>query len=137
MVHDYGPGQRFASVHVEMDYREDPLKCHTRIDNLERRCLQQHRVHMVIHYDPIVVGDLELDAMRVRVNEILGTMDDRLSIHDFRMVKSDAHTKLIFDMTVPGDLMAQKNAIKETLDGKLNEDSPTSIYTVITFDPAF
>ena len=137
MVHDYGPGQRFASVHVEMDYREDPLKCHTRIDNLERRCLQQHRVHMVIHYDPIVVGDLELDAMRVRVNEILRTMDDRLSIHDFRMVKSDAHTKLIFDMTVPGDLMAKKNAIKETLDGKLNEDSPTSIYTVITFDPAF
>jgi cation diffusion facilitator family transporter len=137
MVHDYGPGQRFASVHVEMDYREDPLKCHTRIDNLERRCLQQHRVHMVIHYDPIVVGDLELDAMRVRVEGILGTMDDRLSIHDFRMVKSDAHTKLIFDMTVPGDLMAQKNAIKETLDGKLNEDSPTSIYTVITFDPAF
>ena len=137
MVHDYGPGQRFASVHVEMDYREDPLKCHTRIDNLERRCLQQHRVHLVIHYDPIVVGDLELDAMRMRVNEILRTMDDRLSIHDFRMVKSDAHTKLIFDMTVPGDLMAQKNAIKETLDGKLNEDSPTSIYTVITFDPAF
>ena len=137
MVHDYGPGQRFASVHVEMDYREDPLKCHTRIDNLERRCLQQHRVHLVIHYDPIVVGDLELDAMRTKVNIILHTMDERLSIHDFRMVKSDAHTKLIFDMTVPGDLMAQKNAIKETLDGKLNEDSPTSIYTVITFDPAF
>jgi cation diffusion facilitator family transporter len=137
MVHDYGPGQRFASVHVEMDYREDPLKCHTRIDNLERRCLEQHRVHLVIHYDPIVVGDLELDAMRTKVNGILRTMDDRLSIHDFRMVKSDAHTKLIFDMTVPGDLMAQKNAIKETLDGKLNEDSPTSIYTVITFDPAF
>ena len=137
MVHDYGPGQRFASVHVEMDYREDPLKCHTRIDNLERRCLQQHHVHLVIHYDPIVVGDLELDAMRVRVNGILHTMDERLSIHDFRMVKSDEHTKLIFDMTVPGDLMAQKNAIKETLDGKLNEDSPTSIYTVITFDPAF
>ena len=137
MVHDYGPGQRFASVHVEMDYREDPLKCHTRIDNLERKCLEEHRVHLVIHYDPIVVGDLELDAMRTKVNVILHTIDDRLSIHDFRMVKSDAHTKLIFDMAVPSDLMAQKNAIKETLDGKLNENSPASIYTVITFDPAF
>ena len=137
MVHDYGPGQRFASVHVEMDYREDPLKCHTRIDNLERRCLQQHRVHMVIHCDPIVVGDLELDAMRTKVNIILHTIDQRLSIHDFRMVKSDAHTKLIFDMAVPSDKMAQKIAIKQTLDGKLNENSPTEIYTVITFDPAF
>lgn len=137
MVHDYGPGQRFASVHVEMDYREDPLKCHTRIDNLERRCLEQLRVHLVIHHDPIVVGDLELDAMRTKVNVILHTIDDRLSIHDFRMVKSDAHTKLIFDMAVPGDLMRQKNAIKETLDGKLNENSQTRIYTVITFDPVF
>ena len=137
MVHDYGPGQRFASVHVEMDYREDPLKCHTRIDNLERKCLEEHRVHLVIHYDPIVVGDLELDATRTKVNVILHTIDDRLSIHDFRMVKSDAHTKLIFDMAVPSDLMAQKNAIKEILDGKLNENSPASFYTVITFDPAF
>ena len=137
MVHDYGPGQRFASVHVEMDYREDPLKCHTRIDNLERKCLEEHRVHLVIHYDPIVVGDVELDAMRTKVNVILHTIDDRLSIHDFRMVKSDAHTKLIFDMAVPSDLMAQKNAIKEILDGKLNENSPASFYTVITFDPAF
>ena len=136
MVHDYGPGQRFASVHVEMDYREDPLKCHTRIDDLERRCLQQHRVHLVIHYDPIVVGDLELDAMRTKVNVILHTADPRLSIHDFRMVKSDAHTKLIFDMAVPNDLMTQKNAIKETLDGKLNENSQRKIYTAITFDPA-
>ena len=137
MVHDYGPGQRFASVHVEMDYREAPLKCHTRIDNLERKCLEQHHVHLVIHYDPIVVGDLELDAMRTKVNIILHTIDQRLSIHDFRMVKSHEHTKLIFDMAVPSDKMAQKIAIKQTLDGKLNENSPTEIYTVITFDPAF
>ena len=137
MVHDYGPGQRFASVHVEMDYREDPLKCHTRIDDLERQCLERHRIHLVIHYDPIVVGDLELDAMRTKVNVILHTIDQRLSIHDFRMVKSDGHIKLIFDMVVPSDLMGQKNTVKETLDGKLNENSPNTVYTVITFDPAF
>ena len=137
MVHDYGPGQRFASVHVEMDYREDPLKCHTRIDDLERKCLERHRIHLVIHYDPIVVGDLELDAMRTKVNVILHTIDQRLSIHDFRMVKSDGHIKLIFDMVVPSDLMGQKNTVKETLDGKLNENSPNTVYTVITFDPAF
>ena len=137
MVHDYGPGQRFASVHVEMDYREDPLKCHTRIDDLERKCLERHRIHLVIHYDPIVVGDLELDAMRTKVNVILHTIDQRLSIHDFRMVKSDGHIKLIFDMAVPSDLMGQKNTVKETLDGKLNENSPNTVYTVITFDPAF
>jgi cation diffusion facilitator family transporter len=136
MVHDYGPGQRFASLHVEMDYREDPLKCHGIIDDLERLCMERHNVHLVIHYDPVIVGDAELDAMRTAVSEALRAIDQRLSIHDFRMVKSETHTNLIFDMAVPEDLMAQKNAIKQQLDDKLNERSDTKIYTVITFDLA-
>jgi cation diffusion facilitator family transporter len=136
MVHDYGPGQRFASLHVEMDYREDPLKCHGIIDDLERLCMERHNVHLVIHYDPVIVGDAELDAMRTAVSGALHAIDQRLSIHDFRMVKSETHTNLIFDMAVPEDLMAQKNAIKQQLDDKLNERSDTKIYTVITFDLA-
>ncbi len=136
MVHDYGPGQRFASLHVEMDYREDVLKCHGIIDDLERLCMERHNVHLVIHYDPVIVGDLELDAMRTRVTVLVHTIDKRLSIHDFRMVKSESHNNLIFDMAVPEDLMGQKNAIKQQLDDKLNERSEKKIYTVITFDPA-
>ena len=136
MVHDYGPGQRFASVHVEMDYREDPLKCHTRIDNLERRCLEQHRVHMVIHYDPIVVGDLELDAMRTKVNIILHTINDRLSIHDFRMVPGSSHTNLIFDVALPVDLRGQEKIIQAALETALNDLGEETFYTVITFDHA-
>lgn len=53
MIHDYGPGRQFASLHVEMDYREDPLECHAIIDELERQCLSSHNVHLVIHYDPV------------------------------------------------------------------------------------
>ena len=49
MVHDYGPGQRFASLHVEMDNREDPLHCHEMIDDMERECYRNHGVHLVIH----------------------------------------------------------------------------------------
>ncbi len=134
MVHDYGPSQRFASLHVEMDYREDALKCHGVIDDLERLCMERHNVHLVIHYDPVIVGDLELDAMRTKVSVVLLTIDQRLSIHDCRMAKSESHINLIFDMAVPENLMAQKNVIKQQLDDKLNEHSNTKIYTVITFD---
>ena len=52
MVHDYGPGKRFASIHVEMDHKADPLYCHELIDNLERICLERHNINLVIHYDP-------------------------------------------------------------------------------------
>lgn len=60
MIHDYGPGRRFASAHVEMDYREDVLDAHERIDELERQVRRELGVELVIHYDPIVTDDEEL-----------------------------------------------------------------------------
>ncbi len=135
MVHDYGPGQRFASLHVEMDQKEDPLLCHELIDDMERECLEKHNIHLVIHYDPVITGDEELDAMRTQVRDILGQQDVRLSIHDFRMVRGAGHTNLIFDVVLPQDLRGREKAIKQALDNALNARNETMIYTVITFDP--
>ena len=134
MVHDYGPGQRFASIHVEMDRREDPMECHEIIDDLERECLKSHGVHLVIHYDPIVTDDPELDRMHVRVEQLLHTYDMRLGVHDFRMVPGKGHVNLIFDVVLPTDLRGQEDRISAALEQALNQDSPVRYYPVITYD---
>ena len=134
MVHDYGPGQRFASLHVEMDRAEDPLLCHEIIDNLERKCLQKHNIHLVIHYDPVVTADEALNEMREHVLKILADLDARLTMHDFRMVKGKGHTNLIFDVTLPHDLTANQKQIKKDIDKGLAELKKGRFYTVITFD---
>ena len=136
MVHDYGPGRRFASVHVEMDRNEDPLLCHELIDNLERECWDSHGIQLVIHYDPVVTDDPELDRMRNAAMTALRNIDSRLTLHDFRMVQGSGHTNLIFDVAVPEDLMSKKAEIKSKLDKTLNQNAPCTYYTVITFDPA-
>ncbi|MBQ7800929.1 MAG: cation transporter [Oscillospiraceae bacterium] len=135
MVHDYGPGQRFASIHVEMDQKEDPLQCHELIDDMERECLESHGIHLVIHYDPVVTNDPRLDRMRQLVLAILHVKDSRLSIHDFRMVPGTGHTNLIFDVALPADLLGQEETIKAALEGALNDLGEGTYYTVITFDP--
>ena len=137
MVHDYGPGQRFASMHVEMSKDEDPLVCHDLIDELERLCLQQHNVHLVIHYDPVVTGDPELDRIREFVVTVLREYHPELSIHDFRMVRGIDHTNLIFDIVLPYRLMEEKKAIRRHLNEALAQQEDTTYYTVITFDAAF
>lgn len=134
MVHDYGPGQRFASIHVEMDRREDPMECHEIIDDLERECLKSHGVHLVIHYDPIVTDDPELDRMHIRVEQLLHTYDIRLGVHDFRMVPGKGHVNLIFDVVLPTDLRGQEENITDSLEKALNQDSAVKYYPVITFD---
>ena len=135
MVHDYGPGQRFGSLHVEMDQAEDPLACHELIDDLERLCYEKHNIHLVIHYDPVVVGDPEQDSLKATIFDALQTIDTRLNLHDFRMVRGKGHTNLIFDVALPCDLAGQANRIGKTIDAALAERGDNmKYYTVITFD---
>ncbi len=134
MVHDYGPGQRFGSLHVEMSQQLDPLFCHERIDDLERECLHQLGVHLVIHYDPIVVGDPEMDERKALVEKTLKEIDSRLRFHDFRMVRGQGHSNLIFDIVLPQDLQKEQKNIKNALENALTAHYQGRTYLVITFD---
>ena len=135
MVHDYGPGQRFGSLHVEMDQKQDPLWCHERIDDLERECFDTIGVHLGSHDDPIVVGVAELDTMRETVSRLLKEIDQRLSLHDFRMVKGTGHTNLVFDVVLPHSLVGQEKRIKKQLEERLEKTQEGKLYLVITFEP--
>ncbi len=135
MVHDYGPGRRFATLHVEMDNREDPLLCHEIIDDMERECLKSHNIHLVIHYDPVVTDDPERNRLLESVEQTLKQIDAGLKPHDFRMVKGGGHTNLIFDISLPTCLEGKKKEIQKTLEDTLSRQENTKIYTVITFDP--
>ena len=135
MVHDYGPGQRFGSLHVEMDQAEDPLSCHELIDDLERLCLEKYNIHLVIHYDPVVVGDPEQDSLRDTILDAMQAIDPRLNLHDFRLVRGAGHTNLIFDIALPADMMGAEKKIGKAIDAALEARGDNmKYYTVITFD---
>ena len=136
MVHDYGPGQRFASLHVEMDAADDPLYCHEIIDDMERECLHSHNIHLVIHYDPVITNDPEINRLRDKCAEFLRAWNPRMTLHDFRMVRGAAHTNLIFDVALPLMLRSQERDIQNALNEHLNKESAMTYHTVITFDPA-
>lgn len=135
MVHDYGPGQRFASIHVEMDSKEDPMDCHDMIDDLERECYQKHNVHLVIHYDPVITGDAENDRLKNIVLSLIKEYNDKLTMHDFRIVCGSGHTNIIFDIALPFELIDKKNDIKNHIDSGLVALNEKTYYTVINFDP--
>ena len=134
MVHDYGPGQRYASLHVEMDHREDPLDCHEIIDNMEWECLRSLKVHLVIHYDPVITDDPELQRLRQEVSELLEQQDERLSLHDFRMVQGRRHMNLLFDVPLPNDLLDKKEQIRSYIEETLNAEGPLEYHVKITYD---
>lgn len=101
LIHDYGPGRCFASAHVELSADEDPLVCHEMIDHLECDALRELNVRLVIHHDPVAVNDAEWLRLRALVEEISGKIDERLSVHSFRLVRGRGTPRLVFDLAVP------------------------------------
>ena len=104
VVHDYGPGRVMISLHAEVPAGGDMLTLHDVIDNAELELRRELNCEAVIHMDPIVTDDGLTAELRSKVSELVKTIDERITIHDFRMVPGSTHTNLIFDAVVPFDI---------------------------------
>lgn len=133
LIHDYGPGKCYASVHAELSAQEDPLVCHDILDDIEWDVAEALNVHLVIHYDPVMVNDGEWNRLRTQITELLQRMDASFSMHDFRLVKGAHQTKLVFDLIVPHAIQGQHRKLKEEIDGLLREEG-IDYPTVIRFE---
>lgn len=136
MIHDYGPGRLFASVHVEMAAEGDVLESHDIIDNIEKDFFEQDNLHMVIHYDPIVTGDEAVGDLRNWLMEKVKRIDQRLSIHDLRIVPGISHTNLIFDCVVPYEFPLTDREVRHKIQEMVNE-AYEHYQCVITVDRSF
>ena len=133
LVHDYGPGQCFASVHAELSAQEDPMVCHDIIDDIEQDAIEQLNVHLVIHYDPVMTDDAEWSEMRGLTENWVRQLDESLTIHDFRMVRGAKQTKLVFDLTVPYDMTLSSGEGQQVMEKNLREQGKDYV-TVIHLD---
>ena len=136
IVHNYGPNRIFASAHAEVPSNEDIMKSHDTIDLIEREIKKKFHIDMVIHMDPIVVDDEQINRLRIQLSEIAREIDPRFTIHDFRMVEGPTHTNLIFDLVIPHNCKMKKSEIYRRVNELVNELGP-QYYTVITVENSF
>ena len=115
MVHDYGPGHQFASLHVEVPAEMDVLDAHDLIDNIEKDFLTRDHLMVTIHYDPIVTRDPRVAEIRTHLTDTLKQIDPALSLHDLRIVPGHTHTNILFDMVVPAGYKGDKAAVVQEL----------------------
>ena len=136
VVHDYGPGRCMASLHAEVPMDADILVIHDVIDNLERELRRKLGVEVVIHMDPIAVGDPRTDALKAQVTELVRRIDPDMTIHDFRMTAGPEHTNLIFDVAVPYHCRLEDEQVQEAI-GAAVKALPGNYYTVVSVDHVY
>ena len=135
MVHNYGPGRLVMSLHAEVPSNEDILRSHDLIDRIERELGEKYHALVCIHMDPVDFDDPEVAHLRAEVVMQLAEMNESLSLHDFRVVRGETHTNLIFDLVVPFDCRDGK-AVADELARRIHEKDER-LYAVITVEHAY
>jgi len=103
IVHDYGPGRLFASVHAEVDGFDDVFEIHDFIDNLEFKCMDEIGVMLTIHMDPVDPKDPVVAMAKEFISEIAHKTEGVYNFHDVRVVSGPTHTNVVFDIVVEYD----------------------------------
>ena len=137
IVHNYGEGRCFASVHCEVSANEDILKSHDIIDNIEFDFLREMNLRLVIHMDPVVTDDenvIKLKDVTTDIVEKVGeSIGEAISMHDFRVVFGQTHTNLIFDIVLRSSCKTDDKTVCSMIEQKIKEYSP-EYNTVICVD---
>ena len=133
IIHDYGPGVKIGSAHAEVDAKMNVVKIHDIIDQAEREVGDTLHVMMTLHMDPIEYDNPITNAYFEDLKRILSQINPAITVHDFRTVRGDEHTNLVFDLVIPYGFHLEDEQIKVEIDRHF-EKYPNKIYTVITFD---
>lgn len=132
-VHNYGVGRCFASAHCEVDAKNDILVSHDLIDNIERDFSRDLGIHMVIHLDPVIVGDARTDALHCKVQSLITALYPTVTIHDFRVIWGVTHSNIVFDAAVPFAVKDSDAVITKKLEAEIQKLDP-DYRTVVTID---
>lgn len=133
IVHNYGPGRSFASLHVEVPSEADIVACHEDVDACEKKIHNLLGIETVIHMDPIAINDENTNKTKQLVIEAINNYNSTFSIHDFRMVNGEEQINLIFDVVVSTDTKLKESEIKAEIQEVLKKIDPRYV-TVITID---
>lgn len=136
LVHNYGPGRVMISLHAEVSADGDILALHDTIDNIERQLQKELRCSAVIHMDPVVTDDENVNELKELVTAIVKEMSPQLNLHDFRVVKGPTHTNIIFDVLVPFHFKMNDGQIRRFIDERVKKIN-SNYFTVINIDKSF
>ena len=134
MVHDYGPGRRVISLHAEVPAEGNVLELHDVIDNLEHKLCSELGCVATIHMDPVVTSDSRVDELRYQIIDILASINETISMHDFRVVFGPSHTNLIFDIVLPFDFPLPEDNLLADIERLVHERIGRTYFTVIQVD---
>ena len=136
IVHDYGPGRVYVTLHAEIPYEMNVLEAHDIIDLTEKEVAKEFNCEISIHMDPIVTDDAMVSKLRKMTESILKEIDPIIKMHDFRITDGPYIKNLIFDIEVPYGYIQEDNDLVKVIKEEIYRHEP-NCSAVIHVDKSF
>ena len=136
VVHNYGPGKIFASIHLEVDASVDVMVSHDLIDNIEHDIANELNINITAHMDPVDLSTPYRDEVMQLIKDTIEPLDGVIGMHDLRMVTGPTHTNVIFDVVISSGCKMPCEEIKDVIDKNIQKKYP-NFFTVIDFDKSY
>lgn len=137
IVHDYGPGRQMISLHAEVPVEGDILEIHDVIDNVENELRAKLGCDATIHMDPIITSDEHISELKAAVISIVKSIDEVITLHDFRVVTGPTHTNLIFDVLIPFKFYISDDELTLMIQERVKEKLGNNYFVVMKIDKAY
>ena len=124
------------SLHAEVDASGNVIELHDLIDNIEMEILNKYKILTTIHMDPIDTKDELVNSLKEKTKQIVRSVNKDYSIHDFRIVRGNTHTNLVFDVLIPAQDQIDHEVLKKMISDKVAE-LDSSYRCVIQIDHSF
>ena len=133
IIHSYGPGRNYASVHIEVDADENLVDIHNIIDEIEYRILTEYKVDITAHIDPISSDDTIQNSLTLIISKIAESVCGLSHVHDLKLVPQKDHIDVIFDIVTSPDCEDSEEKLYELFDSELKRIN-SRYHAVINFD---
>ncbi|MCQ2554227.1 MAG: cation diffusion facilitator family transporter, partial [Clostridia bacterium] len=125
VVHNYGPGKVFASVHIEVDSRTDIMESHDLTDRIEMQLRHDLGIFLTCHMDPLDMTNPHRAPLSELLTKEIKDMEGVINFHDLRLVPGPTHTNVIFDILMSPECKIPREEITKRLSKKINEYNNT------------
>ncbi|MBR2067892.1 MAG: cation transporter [Solobacterium sp.] len=133
VLHDYGPTNKMASAHVEMDSQFTLLKAHSIIDQIEDEINKRYGIQMTIHIDTIDIHNERRARIESYLQAALEEYYPELHIHGLHL---EGKKNIHFDIEVPFSSTIDEDKLVYDLTKKL-EEKGEDVQIHVTFDQGF
>lgn len=136
VVHNYGPGRIFASIHIEVNAESDLMASHDLIDNIEKDLSDSLGIELIAHLDPINLNDPIRSKVSETIEREIASIEGVTNVHDLRVIHGPTHTNIIFDVLVSSTCLLTNDEIQSKVQASISAIDP-SYYIVINFDHSY